>query len=59
MSVEEENNLDKNMYKYDRFNDLYIQALKQKLNHEKVMGLNMDEECTFRPKLYKRINTKA
>jgi hypothetical protein len=47
------------MYKYDRFNDLYIQALKQKLNHEKVMGLNMDEECTFRPKLYKRITTKT
>lgn len=22
------------------------------------MGLNMDEECTFRPKLYKRIENK-
>ena len=35
--------------KYDRFNDLYVQALKQKLNHEKVMQLNIDEECTFMP----------
>ena len=58
VSVERSPSGHRRTYRYDRFNDLYIQALKQKLNHEKVMGLNMDEECTFRPKLYKRIGNK-
>lgn len=39
--------------KYDRFNDLYIQALKHKQNQLKVSELNLDEECTFVPNLYR------
>jgi len=41
-------------YKVDRFNELYIQALKHKLNQQKIMQLNLDTECTFKPKIYTR-----
>lgn len=41
-------------YKTDRFHELYIQALKHKLNQQKIMQLNLDTECTFKPKIYTR-----
>lgn len=53
-SIEEEESSASRVFKYDRFTDLYVQALKQRLNQEKLMALNFDQECTFRPKLHRR-----
>ena len=43
--------------KYDRFNDLYCQAKKQKIDLAKMSRLNLDEECTFVPNIQKSNNT--
>ena len=31
----------------DRFSALYVQAMQQKDNRDKITGINLDQECTF------------
>ena len=43
----------------DRFTNLYFQAMQQKINKNRYMNLNLDEECTFQPTLYTKGRNKS